>query len=156
MALPSFSARTTAAHGDSSKRRSASAAVRMFRREECVVAPLSEESTRRWRIVRLIGAVAALLVAIGGWGGGAVMTQNPITSVPVINLLSRAPFSSVGLCLIGTSVIVVAWLTMMRYALPLRHYNRGETAVTQMTEGQTWTVIAAWVLPLFFTAPLFS
>jgi len=90
----------------------------MFRREECVVAPLSEESTRRWRIVRLIGAVAALLVAIGGWGGGAVMTQNPITSVPVINLLSRAPFSSVGLCLIGTSVIVVAWLTMMRYAPP--------------------------------------
>ncbi|WQD12254.1 MAG: polyprenol phosphomannose-dependent alpha 1,6 mannosyltransferase MptB [Lawsonella clevelandensis] len=74
----------------------------------------------------------------------------------MLNVLARAPFAAVGLCLIGTTVLVVSWLTMMRYALPLRHFHRGESDITQMTRGQTWTVLAAWSIPLFFTAPMFS
>ncbi|WQD12253.1 MAG: hypothetical protein U1U88_000079 [Lawsonella clevelandensis] len=41
--------------------------LRVIHGEEAIVAPLSAESTRRWRVVRLIGTMAALLIAIGGW-----------------------------------------------------------------------------------------
>lgn len=156
VALSSSASRTSSAGEAASPGRSRSSILRVIHREEAIVAPLSAQSTRRWSVVRLIGTMAALLIAIGGWGGGAVMAQNPISGVPVLNVLARAPFAAVGLCLIGTTVLVVSWLTMMRYALPIRHYHRGETEITQMTRGQTWTVLAAWSIPLFLTAPMFS
>lgn len=128
----------------------------LLHHEEETVAPLTPVSQQRWALVRLVGTMAAILVAIGGLGGGAVMAQNPVAEIPVLNLLARAPFAAVGLSMIGASLLVVCWLVMMRYALPIRHYNRGETEITQMTRGQTWTVLAAWSIPLFLTAPMFS
>ena len=126
MALPLFATRRSSTVEAASVGRPRGSILRVIHREEAIVAPLSAESTRRWRVVRLIGTMAALLIAIGGWGGGAVMAQNPISAVPVLNVLARAPFAAVGLCLIGTTVLVVSWLTMMRYALPLRHFHRGD------------------------------
>ena len=156
MALPPSPVRAPHAGDSFPGERLRSSVLSVIHREEATVAPLSPASLRRWRVVRLIGTMAALLMAIGGLGGGAVMLQSPIATTPVLNLLSRAPFAAVGLCLIGTSMLVVSWLIMMRYALPIRHYHRGETAITQMTRGQTWTVLAAWATPLFFTSPMFS
>ena len=156
MTLSPSATHTSSAGEAASLGRPRGSILRVIHREEAIVAPLSAESTRRWRVVRLIGTMAALLIAVGGWGGGAVMAQNPISTVPVLNVLARAPFAAVGLCLIGTTVLVVSWLTMMRYALPIRHYHRGETDITQMTRGQSWTVLAGWSIPLFFTAPMFS
>lgn len=128
----------------------------LLHHEEETVAPLSPSSQQRWALVRLVGTMAAILVAIGGLGGGAVMATNPIVEVPILNLLARAPFAAVGLSMLGASLLVISWLILMRYALPIRHYNRGETEITQMTRGQTWTVLAAWAIPLLFTAPMFS
>ena len=97
MTLSPSATHTSSAGEAASLGRPRGSILRVIHREEAIVAPLSAESTRRWRVVRLIGTMAALLIAVGGWGGGAVMAQNPISTVPVLNVLARAPFAAVGL-----------------------------------------------------------
>ena len=137
------------------RRKRPSTLLSLLHHEEETVAPLTPVSQQRWALVRLVGTMAAILIAIGGLGGGAVMAQNPIAEIPVLNLLARAPFAAVGLSMIGASLLVISWLVMMRYALPIRHYNRGETEITQMTRGQPGPYWRPGRYSLF-TAPMVS
>lgn len=128
------------------------------------IADLRTLFTLRW-----LGTIGALLIALGGLGAGALpVVGNPYDSWPLGSLMSRMLQSASALVFIGVGFMVVAWVCMAPLVgAPLRrsHPSRAEDSAQKrrfhhspriVTQSQMWRTWLGWVLPLLFTAPLFT
>lgn len=128
------------------------------------IAHLRTLFTLRW-----LGTIGALLIALGGLGAGALpVVGNPYDSLPFGSLMSRMLQSASALVFIGVGFMVVAWVCMapllgapLRLSRPSRAENPARTRRFQhsprvVTQSQMWRTWLGWVLPLLFTAPLFT
>ena len=96
------------------------------------------------------------------------MVGNPYDSLPFGSLMSRMLQSASALVFIGVGFMVVAWVCMapllgapLRLSRPSRAENPARTRRFQhsprvVTQSQMWRTWLGWVLPLLFTAPLFT
>ena len=128
------------------------------------IAHLRTLFTLRW-----LGTIGSLLIALGGLGAGALpVVGNPYESLPFGSLMSRMLQSASAIVFIGVGFMVVAWICMaplLGAPLRLSRRSRGEDSVhTQrfshsphvVTQSHMWRTWLGWVLPLLFTAPLFT
>lgn len=146
-----------------------------------VDAPVTERSTinqlRRFFALRWMGTAGSLLIAFGGLGAGALpVVGNPYDNVPSGALMSRLLQSSSALVFVGIGLLVVAWVGMAPFVGHWIHLPRYRWRASEkdprgwylvrpatprrvqrlVTEGQMWRTWAGWVVPLIFTAPLFT
>ncbi|WKD57631.1 hypothetical protein CAPI_05400 [Corynebacterium capitovis DSM 44611] len=121
------------------------------REEDPQAAPQpSTSELNRFSLLRWLGAVGTLLMGLGGLGGGALpVVGNPYFTLPGGAFMGRMLQASSALVLIGVGLLVTAWVCMG----PFLGVSRGHPRVRSGVIVQTWAV---WVLPLLFTAPLFT
>lgn len=99
-------------------------------------------------IVRRLGTVGSLLLAVGSLGAGAAPVYNPLPTVPVVGLFARIPSAALAGSLLGMGMIVVSWLLLGRYAKP-----GGPRLITKAQLDRT---LVMWMVPLLLIPPLFS
>ncbi|QPK80323.1 polyprenol phosphomannose-dependent alpha 1,6 mannosyltransferase MptB [Corynebacterium lizhenjunii] len=129
--------------------------------------PAADHSTiaqlRHFFALRWMGTAGALFIACGGWGAGALpVVDNPYDRTLVGSVLGRMLQASSALVFIGIGLLVLAWVGMapfLGHRLPFRaKTSSAHPAPRQrlVTAGLMWRTWAGWVLPLLFTAPLFT
>ncbi|MCK6159733.1 polyprenol phosphomannose-dependent alpha 1,6 mannosyltransferase MptB [Corynebacterium simulans] len=116
---------------------------------------------RAFFVLRWMGTLGAILIAVGGLGAGALpVVGNPYDNVPFGSLMSRMLQSASALVFCGVGLMVTAWVLMAPFVgTPLRNTeSNGEHSRPRrlVTESQLWRTWAGWVIPLVFTAPLFT
>lgn len=100
----------------------------------------------------LTGIVGSVLIGIGGLGAGALpVVGNDLWSLPGVGFLSRLLHSTTVTVFVGISLLVLGWLMLWRYCLPSRDNS---APVLPMRTLQR--IFVAWILPLMFTAPMFT
>lgn len=116
-------------------------------------APASLWERNRFELLRVIGLVGTLLIGLGGLGGGALPVVDASVasfgSMPLGALMGRMMLASSSLVLVGVAVLVFAWLLMGPFVGVGDGSPRVDVAVLLRTFG-------AWIVPLIFTAPLFT
>ena len=116
-------------------------------------APASLWERNRFELLRVIGLVGTLLIGLGGLGGGALPVVDASAasfgSMPLGALMGRMMLASSSLVLVGVAVLVFAWLLMGPFVGVGDGSPRVDVAVLLRTFG-------AWIVPLIFTAPLFT
>lgn len=113
-------------------------------------------SQRRWfSFLRWLGTVATLLIGLGGLGAGALpVINNPYSEFPLGSLMARMLQTSSALVMMGIALLAFAWIGMARFVgIDLRFRADHNRTVTTTDLKKT---LAAWSLPLVFTAPLFT
>src|SRR6185312_9079931 len=90
-----------------------------------------------------LGLVAALMMAVGGLGAGALPIPNPAFGLRVIGLPSRNVTLAIAVTYAGIVLMVLAWLWVAKV---LRTHGAVAPAPT----------IATWAVPLALAPPLFS
>lgn len=114
--------------------------------------PGTRELTR-FQILRLTGTVGALLIGLGALGAGALpVVGNPYGSLPMGTLMSRMLQTSSVLVMVGVGLLVLAWVLMAPFVGASRSAGSQPTVTTSSLK----RTFAAWVLPILFTAPLFT
>ncbi|WP_342320141.1 polyprenol phosphomannose-dependent alpha 1,6 mannosyltransferase MptB [Corynebacterium mayonis] len=104
----------------------------------------------RFSLLRWLGLVGTLLMGLGGLGAGALpVVGNPYKDLPGGAFMGRMLQTSSSLVLLGTGLLVTAWLLMGPFVGAGKQRARVDTPVLIRT-------LIAWVIPLFFTAPLFT
>ncbi|WP_169812056.1 polyprenol phosphomannose-dependent alpha 1,6 mannosyltransferase MptB [Nocardia arizonensis] len=115
-------------------------------------AGLNEQETAQWRRVRLLGATGSVMMAIGALGLGAQPTlQNPTYGKAIIGLPARVHSSGLAVTMLGTVVLMLAWLLLGRFALGLQS-NR----VRRLSRSQLDRTLLLWIIPLSVAPPMFS
>ncbi|WP_018295553.1 polyprenol phosphomannose-dependent alpha 1,6 mannosyltransferase MptB [Corynebacterium lubricantis] len=110
----------------------------------------SFREANRFSLLRILGTVGALLIALGGLGGGALpVVENPFGQLPLGDIMARMLQTSSALVLIGVAFMVTAWVFMMPF-ITKRDNNLPVSPALVMRS------FVAWTLPLIFTAPLFT
>jgi alpha-1,6-mannosyltransferase len=102
------------------------------------------------RRARRLGLVAALLMAVGGLGAGALPIPNPAFGLRLIGLPSRNVTLAIAVTYAGIVLMVLAWLWVAKM---LR--SRGAVAPAP-TIAQLARTTATWAMPLALAPPLFS
>ncbi len=98
--------------------------------------------------VRLLGATATVMMAIGALGAGAQpVLQNPVAGMRLFSLLSRMPTTAMAITMTGAVLLVLSWLLLGRFAL-------GTTR--RLTRAQLDRTLLLWILPLTVAPPMFS
>nr|WP_308116053.1 polyprenol phosphomannose-dependent alpha 1,6 mannosyltransferase MptB [Rhodococcus corynebacterioides] len=116
--------------------------------------PLDAAEVRDLTRIRRFGAVGAGLMALGALGAGAQpVLQNPVQGVRVLGLFARALPAALTVTLIGTVLVVVAWLLLGRLAIG--SFGRG-TSPRRLSRSQLDRTLALWILPLCVAPPMFS
>ncbi len=112
---------------------------------------------RAFFVLRWMGTLGAILIAVGGLGAGALpVVGNPYDNVPFGSLMSRMLQSASALVFLGVGLMVTAWVLIAPFVgTPLRG-ARGIKPRRLLTQSQLWRTWAGWVIPLIFTAPLFT
>lgn len=110
----------------------------------------SRAEAARFALLRWVGLVGTVLMGVGGLGGGALpVVGNPYAEVPGGAVLGRMLQTSSALVLIGVGLLVASWIAMAPFVgaghLPAR-----------VSPAAVLRTFAAWVVPLVFTAPLFT
>lgn len=101
------------------------------------------------------GTFGSVLTALGGLGAGAVpVVDNSLWSLPVAGFLSRLLHSTTVTVFVGIGFLVFGWLMMWRYCIPTTDRD-GSPAPTAPLR-TLYRAFLAWVIPLLFTAPLFT
>ncbi|APQ54503.1 Alpha mannopyranosyltransferase [Corynebacterium pseudotuberculosis] len=93
------------------------------------------------------GLIAAILITIGSFGGGAIRNRGGLLDILNLEFLSYghgAGFSNITLW-IGSALFVVAWFLLGRRVVS------GHAAVHEVTR-----TLALWIIPLIFAAPIMS
>ncbi|WP_291313804.1 polyprenol phosphomannose-dependent alpha 1,6 mannosyltransferase MptB [Corynebacterium sp. UBA2622] len=104
----------------------------------------------RFSLLRWLGVVGTLLMGLGGLGGGALpVVGNPYGQLPGGAFMGRMLQASSAIVLLGIGLLVTAWLLMGPFVGAGRAPARVRTGVLLRT-------FVAWVIPLLFTAPLFT
>lgn len=116
---------------------------------------LDEVELRRFRLLQLIGTVGALMLALGALGAGALpVVDNPYQFFPGGSLMFRMLQTSSMVVLVGVGLLVLAWVLMAPFTgVGIRHREqvRGRASLPQLRR-----TFVCWVLPIVFTAPLFT
>jgi len=102
------------------------------------------------RRARRLGLVAALLMAAGGLGAGALPIPNPAFGLRVIGLPSRNVTLAIAVTYAGIVLMVLAWLWVAKM---LRYHGAVAPAPTIAQLART---TATWAVPLALAPPLFS
>ncbi|WP_261773443.1 polyprenol phosphomannose-dependent alpha 1,6 mannosyltransferase MptB [Rhodococcoides corynebacterioides] len=115
---------------------------------------LTESEVKDLTRIRRFGAVGAGMMALGALGAGAQpVLQNPVQGVRVLGLFARALPAALTVTMIGTVVVVVAWLLLGRLAIG--SFGRG-TSPRRLSRSQLDRTLALWILPLCVAPPMFS
>ncbi len=110
----------------------------------------SARHLHRFAVLRWVGTVGALLIAVGALGAGALpVVANPYVHAPLGSLMSRMLQTSSIVVYVGVALMVVAWVLMA----PVVGATRSAVAVPLDSVKRTFL---AWTLPLLVTAPLFT
>ncbi|QGU04651.1 polyprenol phosphomannose-dependent alpha 1,6 mannosyltransferase MptB [Corynebacterium comes] len=109
----------------------------------------------RFQLLRWIGTIGSLLIGLGALGAGALpVVGNPYSSYPGGTFMSRMLQTSSIMVLVGVGLLVMAWVLMAPFVgAPYRSPGGDRATVTSSVITRTF---AAWVLPILFTAPLFT
>ncbi len=111
-------------------------------------------------VLRWVGMVGSLLLAMGILGGGALpVVGNPYGAFPGATLLGQMPQASCAIAFVGIGALVVAWVCMAPLAgVRLRLHDAAEGTVRSGIVGVSvlWRTFAAWVAPIVITAPAFT
>lgn len=118
--------------------------------------PSTAPSTRernRFEVLRIVGLMGTIFIAVGGLGGGALpvvdASATSFASLPLGAWMGRMMLASSSLVLVGVAFLVVSWLFMGAFVGAGGGPSRVTVSVLLRTLG-------AWILPLVFTAPLFT
>lgn len=107
---------------------------------------------RRFTWLRWLGTLGAILVLVGGVGAGATpVVGNVFWETPVGSMLGRMLISSTIITFTGIGMLIAAWLGVGAFVA-----SGARTRVTSVDTGMLVRTFAAWVIPLIFTAPLFT
>lgn len=113
----------------------------------------SMRERNRFEALRVIGLTGTFLIALGGLGGGALpvvdASATSFASLPLGAWMGRMMLASSSLALVGVAFLVFAWLLMGAFV----GAGGGPSRVAAPTLLRT---LGAWILPLIFTAPLFT
>ena len=104
--------------------------------------------------IRLLGATGAVLMAVGALGAGAQpVLQNPVQGVRALGLAARMPSAALTTTMIGTALVILAWLLLGRFAI-----GRGapDGPVRRLSRSQLDRTLLLWILPLVVAPPMFS
>jgi len=118
-------------------------------------ARLGIRELNRFQALRWIGTIGSLLIGLGALGAGALpVLGNPYSSFPGGAFMARMLTTSSAMVLVGVGLLVLAWVLMGPFVgAPYRRARIDGATVTPSLIKRTF---AAWVLPLLFTAPLFT
>ncbi|MFD5868625.1 polyprenol phosphomannose-dependent alpha 1,6 mannosyltransferase MptB [Corynebacterium sp. NPDC060344] len=107
---------------------------------------------RRFTWLRWLGTLGAILVLVGGVGAGATpVVGNVFWETPVGSALGRMLISTTIVTFTGIGMLIVAWLGVGAFVA-----TGARTRVSSVDTGMLVRTFAAWVVPLIFTAPLFT
>ncbi|MDR7329383.1 polyprenol phosphomannose-dependent alpha 1,6 mannosyltransferase MptB [Corynebacterium guangdongense] len=110
----------------------------------------SARHLHRFAVLRWIGTVGTLLIAVGALGAGALpVVANPYVHAPLGSLMSRMLQTSSIVVFVGVALMVVSWVLMA----PVVGATRSAITVPL---GHVKRTFVAWTLPLLVTAPLFT
>ncbi|MDV8000268.1 polyprenol phosphomannose-dependent alpha 1,6 mannosyltransferase MptB [Rhodococcus sp. IEGM 1408] len=108
----------------------------------------------RLRRIRRIGTTAAVGMAIGALGAGALpVLQNPIAGERLFGLWLRLQQSSMTVVMTGMVVVTLCWLLLAPYVLGRDLRGRLSGRIDRATLDR---IIASWALPLALAPPMFS
>ncbi|MCM6776685.1 polyprenol phosphomannose-dependent alpha 1,6 mannosyltransferase MptB [Nocardia sp. CDC159] len=120
---------------------------------ETEVPGLDARETRQLGRIRLLGATGTVLIGISALGVAAQpVLQNPVSGVRVIGVFARWQTSSLALSMIGTVLVVLAWLLLGRFAVG----GLGGEPVHRLSRSQLDRTLLLWILPLSVAPPLYS
>lgn len=120
---------------------------------ETEVPGLDPRETLQFSRIRLLGATGSVLVAISALGVAAQpVLQNPVSGQRVVGMFARWQTSSLALSMIGTALLVMAWLLLGRFAVG----GFGGTPQHRLTRSQLDRTLLLWIVPLSVAPPLFS
>ncbi|WP_028476750.1 polyprenol phosphomannose-dependent alpha 1,6 mannosyltransferase MptB [Nocardia sp. CNY236] len=127
--------------------------IAVLHRDESEVPGLDRKELAQLDRIRLMGATGTILMAISALGIGAQpVHQNPTSGVRVLGIFARAHTGSLAMCMIGTVVVVLAWLLLGRFAVG----GLGGSPIHRITRSQLDRTLLLWVIPLSVAPPLFS
>ncbi|AYF74534.1 hypothetical protein D7D52_12420 [Nocardia yunnanensis] len=114
---------------------------------------LDRRETLQLMRIRLLGATGAVIMAISALGVGAQpVHQNPTSGLRVLGFFARAGTSTLAMCMIGTVLVVMAWLLLGRFAVG----GRGGEPRHRLSRSQMDRTLLLWILPLSVAPPMFS
>ncbi|RNE49733.1 alpha 1,6 mannopyranosyltransferase [Corynebacterium alimapuense] len=125
--------------------------------EDSEVTSLGIRELTRFQVLRWTGTTGSLLIGFGALGAGAVpVVGNPYQSFPGGWLMSRLLQSSSVMVMLGVGLLVFAWVLMAPFtgASLTNRMSRGPRAA--VSTSLIKRTFAAWVLPILFTAPVFT
>lgn len=106
--------------------------------------------------LRWLGTLGALLIGLGGLGGGALpVVENPWSSLPLGALMGRMMLASNAVVLVGVGMLVAAWLMLAPFVGAITHSTISSSGGGMGVKFALATQFA-WVFPLIGTAPLFT
>ncbi|EYT63588.1 membrane protein [Dietzia sp. UCD-THP] len=127
--------------------------ARLHTEERSTGTPPSAELARLGRI-RTIGTTAAVAMAVGALGAGALpVLQNPVAGERLIGLWLRLQQSSMTVVMTGMVVVTLCWLLLAPYVLGRDRRGRLSGRIDRATLDR---IIASWALPLALAPPMFS
>ncbi|GAB2515753.1 polyprenol phosphomannose-dependent alpha 1,6 mannosyltransferase MptB [Nocardia heshunensis] len=114
---------------------------------------LDRRETLQLMRIRLLGATGAVIMAISALGVGAQpVHQNPTSGLRVLGFFARAGTSTLAMCMIGTVLVVMAWLLLGRFAIG----GWGGNPRHRLTRSQMDRTLLLWIIPLSVAPPMFS
>ena len=130
-----------------------SVTARLHTEERFTGAPPSAELARLRRI-RRIGTTAAVAMAVGALGAGALpVLQNPVAGERLFGLWLRVQQSSMTVVMTGMVVVTLCWLLLAPYVLGRDRRGRLSGRIDRATLDR---IIASWAIPLALAPPMFS
>ncbi|MCU1647513.1 MAG: mptB [Nocardia sp.] len=120
---------------------------------ETDVPGLDRRETLQLSRIRMLGATGAVIMAISALGVGAQpVHQNPTSGMRVLGFFARAHTSTLAMCMIGTVLVVMAWLLLGRFAVG----GWGGHPRHRLTRSQLDRTLLLWIIPLSVAPPMFS
>lgn len=114
---------------------------------------LDRRETLQLMRIRLLGATGVVIMAISALGVGAQpVHQNPTSGMRVLGFFARAHTSTLAMCLIGTVLVVMAWLLLGRFAVG----GWGGNPKHRLSRSQMDRTLLLWIIPLSIAPPMFS
>ncbi|WP_433594228.1 polyprenol phosphomannose-dependent alpha 1,6 mannosyltransferase MptB [Nocardia sp. CA-145437] len=114
---------------------------------------LDRRETLQLMRIRLLGATGAVIMAISALGVGAQpVHQNPTSGLRVLGFFARAGTSTLAMCMIGTVLVIMAWLLLGRFAVG----GWGGDPRHRLSRSQMDRTLLLWIIPLSVAPPMFS
>ncbi|MEV6067932.1 polyprenol phosphomannose-dependent alpha 1,6 mannosyltransferase MptB [Nocardia sp. NPDC052001] len=127
--------------------------IAVLHTNESEVPGLDRRETLQLMRIRLLGATGVVIMAISALGVGAQpVHQNPTSGLRVLGFFARAHTSTLAMCMIGATLVVMAWLLLGRFAVG----GWGGNPRHRLTRSQMDRTLLLWIIPLSVAPPMFS